>query len=201
MTPFDPRLPIIAAEARVKTCHVFHCWQALRDMGKHFHVAAFASFAGLEEKHVLAILAALREHDAMPAGRTTSTRGMRLPNDWTAPDEWIDWAVRRRQWHPDDARQEAETFANFWQAKSGPGAAKLDWKKTWQNWVTNSRRQNGDYYPSDGPVLSHAEHMERTAALYDRMGRTNEADEIRRDLARKSNVVPFNREEPAKKAM
>lgn len=192
MTPFDPRLPIIAADARVKTCHVFHCWQAMREMGRKFHRAAFAQFAGLNDSHVIAIQEALERHDALPDKRApTTTRGARLPDDWTAPDDWIEWAIRERRWSPSEAREEAEIFANYWQARTGQGATKLDWRKTWQNWVRNSRRPNGDYVLSTGNV-DPREHLERTAALYDRLGRTNEAQEIRRQLASSANVIPFN---------
>jgi hypothetical protein len=191
VTPFDHRLPVIAAEARVKTCHVFHCWQAMREMGRRFHVAAFAQFAGLDNAHVAAIIAALETNDAMPDKRSPLTRrAHRLADDWTVPDDWIDWAVAERRWSPTDAREEAEIFANYWQARSGAGAAKLDWRKTWQNWVRTSRRPNGDYRLYTDAVDPRA-HMERTAALYDRMGRTNEAKEIRDGLAASANVIPF----------
>lgn len=192
MSPFDPRLPIIAAMAKVKTCHVYHCFMALREMGRQFHATAFATFAGLEERHVTAILAALEAEQAVPQGRTTSTRGHRLALDFKMPQDWIDWAIAKKHWHPADVAEEAENFANFWHAKPGSDACKLDWKKTWQVWVNNSRRQNGDYYPSNGPVLSWEEQTRKTIALYEKMGRTYEANELRRRLAEKTNVIPFN---------
>lgn len=191
MTPFDPRLPILAAEARVKTCHVFHCWHAMREMGRAFHIDAFAVFAGLEPRHVDAILAALQAHDALPMKRAVVThRAERLANDFEPPEDWIQWAVDQRRWTPADASEEAEIFANYWQAKSGQAATKLDWRKTWCNWVRNSRRPDGDYR-RPMQMVSSREHMERTAALYDRMGRTNEAKEIRDSLAASANVIPF----------
>jgi hypothetical protein len=193
VSPFDPRLPIIATEARVKTCHVYHCWQAMKEMGRQFHAEAFATFAGLEMHHVEAILGAIEAHDALPAGRTGSTRGTRLPADFTPPQDWLDWASDERGWAPDEVQVEAENFRDFWVAKSGSGAAKLDWKATWRNWVRNSRRPNGEYRRSRGPMVSTAEHLERTAALYERMGRTTEAEDIRRRLAESANVLPFNR--------
>lgn len=194
MTPFDPRLPIIAAEARVKTCHVFHCWQAMREMGRRFHRAAFAQFAGLSDSHVIAIMAALEAHGALPEGRTpVSNRGHRLPLDWEPPEDWIQWACDQRRWQPHDAREEAEIFANYWQARSGQGAVKLDWRKTWQNWVRSSHRPDGDYCPpaTVRDSVEWRDHMTRTAEIYDRMGRTNEAQEIRRQLASTATVIPF----------
>lgn len=71
MTPFDPRLPLIAAQAKVKTCHIFHCWSAIRETGASFHVAAFATFAGLEERHVTAIMEAMDANGVLPKRRAT----------------------------------------------------------------------------------------------------------------------------------
>ncbi len=189
MTPTDPRLTIIAAEAKVRPPHVFHVFHALREAGKGFHPQAFALFAQLEERHITAIVEALAAHDALPDGRSKITaRAHRLPHDWTPPDDWIEWASDTRRWEPVAAREEAEIFANYWQSKAGKDACKLDWRKTWQNWVRNSRRPDGEYRIA-APIISSREHMERTAALYERMGRTVEAAEIRARLD--SNVLPF----------
>lgn len=71
-------------------------------------------------------------------------RGTRLPTDFDAPAEWISWAVSKREWTRSEAEDEAECFVRFWQAKPGRDACKLDWFKTWQNWVVNSRRKKRD---------------------------------------------------------
>lgn len=194
MTPFDPRLPVIAAAARVKTCHVHHCFHAWRQMGQHFNARQFAEFAGLEEKHVSAILSALESHGATPRWKTASSKGTRLPAEFRAPEEWIDWAVAERQWTPEDARAEAANFADFWAAKPGADACKLDWRATWRNWVRNSRRENGTYRPQIGPTLSEEEYLVKTIAFYERVGRFTEAAELRRRLDNSSNVVPFKQE-------
>jgi hypothetical protein len=68
------------------------------------------------------------------------SRGSRLPSNFETPSEWIEWAKAKRGWTGSEARDEAECFARYWQAKAGRDAAKLDWFKTWQNWVSNSRR-------------------------------------------------------------
>lgn len=190
MSPFDPRLAIIAAQARVKTCHVFHCLHAIKDMGAGFHPSAFAHFAGLELHHVEAIMAALEANGIERPRKATGARGQRLAPDWEPPQDWIDWACRERRWTPEDARQEAENFRDYWHARSGAGAAKLDWQATWRNWVRNSRRPNGTWQEPVA-VSSNRAHMEQTAALYERMGRTVEAAEIRRQLAQSANVIPF----------
>lgn len=73
--------------------------------------------------------------------KSKSKRGTRLADDFEAPADWIAWAVKKRGWSRADAIDEAECFARYWQAKPGREACKLDWPKTWQNWVTNSRRK------------------------------------------------------------
>lgn len=198
MTPFDPRLTVIATQARVKTCHVFHMFCAMKEMGKRFHAEAFAQFAGLEVRHVEAILSSLQEHDCMPtkASRTETTKGTRLPDDWTIPEEWLDWASKEKRWHPADARAESDIFANYWQARSGTGAAKLDWRKVWMNWVKNSRRPNGDYVAA-APKMApkdRAEWLRGSIAFYNKMGRETETVKWKRELAEiEGNVLPFER--------
>ena len=63
----------------------------------------------------------------------TRKRGTRLPRDWTLPDDWRTWAETER---PDvDVRAEAAMFRDYWIAKSGTQATKLDWEATWRNWI------------------------------------------------------------------
>lgn len=198
MSPFDCRLPVIAASARVKTCHVWHQWCAMKEMGSKFHREAFAQFAGLETKHVDAILSALQEHDCLPAktARTSSVRGTRLPNDWTIPDDWVTWASTKRKWHPVDVKNEAEKFARYWQAKTGSTATKVDWFKTWQNWMMDDRKKDGDYQAVKTVVSSdeRAEFLRKSIAYYESEGRHTETEEWKRELSRlEPNVLPFER--------
>ena len=66
-------------------------------------------------------------------------RATRLPADWTLPDEWREWAKHDR---PDlDIARTAERFLDYWTAKGGSGARKLDWFATWRNWVREERTQ------------------------------------------------------------
>lgn len=194
VNPTDPVLQLIAGEARVRPPHVFHLWHAMRSLGKGFHAGAFAQFSGLEERHVLRIIAALTDHNCLPDGRAkVERRAARLPDDWTPPAEWIEWAVLKRHWTPAEAHEEAEIFASYWQARAGAQAAKLDWFKTWQNWVRQSRRPDGEYVPGNGPV-DRATYLRQAIRTYERMGREGETGEWRRELAQlseESNVVHF----------
>ena len=191
MLPFDPRLPIIAAQAKVKTCHAYHCWHAMRDMGTAFHLEAFAAFAGLETRHVSAIMTAIEQHAPLTVKRATAARGTRLPNDWELPEEWSEWASKERRWYPKEVEVEGLKFAGHWQTKTGKDATKLDWFKTWQNWIRNSHKPDGTYAKATHAPVDHATSIENTIALYERMGRYQEADDLRRQLS--SNVVPITR--------
>jgi uncharacterized protein YdaU (DUF1376 family) len=65
-------------------------------------------------------------------------KGKRLPDDWKLPRAWGQWAVEDRRWPPEKIRLEGEKFSDYWRAKSGKDAAKLDWEATWRNWCRNA---------------------------------------------------------------
>lgn len=74
-------------------------------------------------------------------------KGSRLPEDWTLPDEWEQWARQRR---PEvDCRLEAEKFANFWWSKSGKDGTKRDWFATWRNWILNANAKGNGHGKRD----------------------------------------------------
>lgn len=65
---------------------------------------------------------------------------MRLPLDWTLQDDWRAWAeteigVEGRQLDRARIAVEAAKFADFWHAKAGQDAAKVNWLATWRNWI------------------------------------------------------------------
>ncbi len=63
-------------------------------------------------------------------------RGSRLPNDWIAPQDFIDYCNSQR---PDlDANFIADGFKDYWISQVGSKAVRADWLATWRNWV---RRQ------------------------------------------------------------
>ena len=69
-------------------------------------------------------------------------RGTRLPTDWTLPPSWRDWALTEKPgWDQALVEREGHAFADYWQALPGARAVKLDWEKTWHNWVRSSRTQ------------------------------------------------------------
>ena len=123
-----------------------------------------------------------RESGAPPK---PSARGARLSADWRLPDEWRAWAQRKR---PDlDVERTAENFADFWHAKSGQDATKLDWLATWRRWVREERTPqangaNGSHVSSVLTVPSKA--AEITAAQLHSDTMTPEQSEAARQAAR-----------------
>lgn len=77
--------------------------------------------------------------------RAAPKRGNRLPDDWRPSDDDRVWTLQRLT--PADAAVELEKFRNHWLAKTGRDATKLDWDRTWRNWVLNSRPANGRASP------------------------------------------------------
>ena len=64
---------------------------------------------------------------------STQKLASRLPEDWEPSDELIAFMRKER---PDlNPSHTIMKFCNYWQSKSGKDATKLDWNKTFQNWV------------------------------------------------------------------
>lgn len=67
------------------------------------------------------------------SGRTKAQRGTRIPANFAVTPEMREWAMANV---PSLAgSRETEKFINFWRAKAGRDAVKLDWEATWRNWM------------------------------------------------------------------
>jgi len=78
----------------------------------------------------------------LPNGKERG-RATRLTADWMPSDEQICFCKTER---PDlNPTQTADRFRDYWIAKSGKDATKLDWDATWRNWVRNERAVNGSH--------------------------------------------------------
>ena len=74
------------------------------------------------------------EADASSLPRKRATR---INEDFRVTPEMRLWASHKA---PDaDLTTETEKFINYWVAKSGKDATKLDWNATWRNWILNAR--------------------------------------------------------------
>lgn len=79
--------------------------------------------------------------DALSKKPKPKRKGSRLPDDWTLPDDWRQWALDQGL-VPGYVKTTADKFRDYWCAKPGAGAVKLDWKATWRNWVRNDIGRN-----------------------------------------------------------
>ncbi|WP_143348254.1 hypothetical protein [Ensifer adhaerens] len=71
---------------------------------------------------------------ALAAGSRRSGRAMRLPEDFEP-----DWAFAGGLgFARAEASVEFDKFRDYWRAKSGRDASKLDWAATWRNWMRNA---------------------------------------------------------------
>lgn len=72
------------------------------------------------------------------AVRRLDKRGSRLPADWQPGETGMSYALCHLR--PDKIHDEIEKFRNYWHAKAGRDATKLDWNATWRNWVLTAKQ-------------------------------------------------------------
>lgn len=94
--------------------------------------------------------------NAPPLASPKQPKGSRLPPDWKLPKPWGEWAMEDRGLSAEQVRTEADKFADYWRAKPGKDAVKLDWLATWRNWVRNAaeRIPAGDRSPSGSALFA-----------------------------------------------
>ena len=87
--------------------------------------------------------------EAKSASLGARKRATRLSAEWWPSLENVNYAIGKGL-NQQRINVEAEKFRNYWIAKSGTGATKLDWDATWQNWILNACERNGA--PGNGPT-------------------------------------------------
>ena len=100
---------------------------------------------------------------APQGGRTSPKRGSRLDGDWTLPDDWRMWARTNFPASTDaSVADQAAQFRDYWVAKPGAQACKLDWEATWRNWCRKGlsavghvrQPQHTGSWNQDKPIVS-----------------------------------------------
>lgn len=79
-------------------------------------------------------------------------RATRIADEFKPSLDDISWA-RIKGIADDVARYETEKFINYWRAKSGKDATKLDWSATWRNWMLTAAERRGSP-PSNIPAAT-----------------------------------------------
>lgn len=98
-----------------------------------------------------------------PSVSAPRRRATRIPEDFAVTPDMVKWARERR---PDvDGRLETERFINHWESKSGRDATKLDWVKTWRNWILGARTSPGHRQPGAQPASGRGAKAEGWLAL------------------------------------
>jgi hypothetical protein len=64
-------------------------------------------------------------------------RGTRIPPDFALGDDLMAWAKATKP--KVDVFAQTAAFKDYWEAIPGAKGVKLDWVKTWRNWIRNSR--------------------------------------------------------------
>jgi hypothetical protein len=77
-----------------------------------------------------------------PEDPAKAKKGTRLDPKWEPSREVID--QMREECPGVDLKAEYLKFVDYWVAKPGQGGTKLDWTRTWRNWIRNARPPNGN---------------------------------------------------------
>lgn len=82
-------------------------------------------------------------HQEPERGAAHSPKGLRLPLDWSLPDEFRKWATENLGWSDSQVDGIADRFADYWHAATGKNATKADWFATWRNWCRREHPKGG----------------------------------------------------------
>lgn len=73
--------------------------------------------------------------EATPVKGAAAQRATRLPEDFIPTPEMRKWFAEEKLHLAIDARIEHEKFVNYWVGCPGVKGRKLDWPRTWKNWM------------------------------------------------------------------
>jgi hypothetical protein len=99
--------------------------------------------SGDVESEPVTWVAAATENPPPPDG--ARRRATRIPENFSVDADMVTWA-RKNAPHV-DGRIETEQFRDYWQAKSGKDATKLDWPATWRTWMRRAEQNAGRRTP------------------------------------------------------
>jgi len=87
------------------------------------------------------------------AKKDKTERGHRLPENWQPNDELMQWA--EKEYPHIDAFKEADKFCDYWESKPGKEGRKLNWDKTFKNWIRNANEFTKSSFKSAGNSATH----------------------------------------------
>lgn len=96
--------------------------------------------------------AVVQKSGTSPGVAEKPKRATRLPDGWYPPKAVAD-AMKARFPHV-DLKKEHELFCNYWQGKGGREATKIDWVKTWSNWIIKAADQTPTQSRKNGSTIA-----------------------------------------------
>jgi hypothetical protein len=98
--------------------------------------------------------------------RAPAPGGSRLPAHWGLPGAWGAWALQERpDWSADHLHWVTLQFRDYWLAKAGPDARKVDWQATWRNWVRREPARRTFAAPGAGVAAARAAENARAKSI------------------------------------
>lgn len=96
-------------------------------------------------------------------------RATRIPENFTPSPEVIE--AMRAECPRVDLEAENRKFVDYWTAKAGKDATKLDWDATWRNWIRRAKDSNVAQFPSRQSASERAQaHLDTVAEAERLMG-------------------------------
>lgn len=83
--------------------------------------------------------------------RATRKRGTRLPDGWNPPRDAIDSMLADHPALTETIRSHHADFCDYWHAKAGREAEKVDWLATWRKWMRTEGRKLDERAARSGP--------------------------------------------------
>ena len=109
----------------------------------------------------IAIATAREERLEAPQSAVPAKRGTRLNENWSPSPDGLLFAVQRIG--EIGASQELEKFRDYWTSMPGQKALKLDWEKTWRNWIRNANPGNYNGFRRQGALQDDSRSAGRAA--------------------------------------
>jgi hypothetical protein len=78
--------------------------------------------------------------DSKEAAKPGPKRGTRIPLPFVVTDDMEDWAKRKAPLAHAELEYQTEQFVDYWKARTGQIAIKLDWPATWMNWMRKANK-------------------------------------------------------------
>ena len=105
------------------------------------------------------------KREETPQAASPPKKGTRIPEPFMLTKEMRAYAADRRP--SVDVIEETEKFVNYWKAKSGRDACKLDWYATWQNWILNAKGNGNGTNSSNNTKPTSLDRIQDTQRVID----------------------------------